>query len=331
MNFYEFVGQKEIITGLKHALLEDRVGHASLFTGPKGIGKKTLAAIFAARLLCVNSSTEERCGTCPACSLIEHHGNPDFQVVGEGEDGIGVEEIRKLQGDILVKPLYSARKVYLIPDADRMTPQAQNCLLKILEEPPRHAVFILTTANSNALLETVRSRTVKYSFRKNTFEEVGGYLEKQLGKDHPGLDFVISYADGIIGVAMELLQTEGFAAMRDQAARLVVELAKGELLDVFEWYGFFEANKSRVDMIFDMLLLFYRDLLMLSKTGNEKLLINSDKKDIIVGNVSRFSAGKLADNIECIERTRLNIKQNANYQLAIEVMLMKIQEEPFKW
>lgn len=331
MNFSEFVGQKEIVAGLKRALLEERVGHASLFYGPKGIGKRTLAAIFAARLVCRNSSNEERCGVCSACSLTEHGANPDYQVIGEGEDGIGVEEIRRLQGDIIVKPLYSEKKVYLVPDADRMTPQAQNCLLKILEEPPRHVVFILTTANSNALLETVRSRTIKYSFKKNTFEEVRNCLEQRLGKDYPGLDFIVSYADGVIGAALELIQTEGFSEMRDQAAKLVLQLMRAELLDVFSWYDYFETNKGRVDMIFDIMLLLYRDFLMLKKTGNEKLLINSDKKDIILGNVSRFTAGKLAENIECIEGTRLNIRQNANYQLAIEVMLMKIQEEPFAW
>jgi DNA polymerase III subunit delta' len=329
LNFYDFIGQKEVITGLTNSIINERVGHAYVFYGPEGIGKKTLANIFATRLLCKDGEGAERCGKCSSCLLVDNGSNPDLHVIFHNDESIGVEEIRKLQSDIIIKPLYGERKVYLILNADNMTTQAQNCLLKILEEPPKYAVIVLTTANFGALLETIRSRAIKYSFKKNTFLEVRTFLEKSHNVDKEGTDFIVAYCDGVIGTAMKLSQSKEFIAIRDRISQIILQLAKADLLDVFEIYNFFETIKHNVDMAFDIMLLFYRDLMIVKKAGKENVLINSDKKDIILSNVSNFSVEKLLENIEIIELTRKNIKQNANYQLSIEVMLMKLQEEPF--
>lgn len=329
MNFYDFIGQKEVITSLSNSIVNDRIGHAYIFYGPEGMGKRTLANIFAARLLCKDSINEERCGKCPSCLLLENSSNPDFSIIYNNDESIGVEEIRKLQSDIVIKPLYGERKVYLIINADNMTVQAQNCLLKILEEPPKYAAIILTTANYGALLETIRSRATKYSFKKNTFSEVGAFLQNRNGANIQGLEFIVSYSDGVIGTAMKLSESKEFITIRDKVSEIVMQLAIAELLDIFDIYDYFEVNKQKVDMVFDIMLLLYRDLLIIKRAGKENILINSDKKDIILNNVSNFSVEKLLENIEIIEMTRRNIKQNANYQLSIEVMLMKLQEEPF--
>lgn len=327
MNFEEFIGQKEIITSIKKSLGNNRTGHAYIFNGPKGIGKKTLAKIFGFRLICENNNKVERCGTCPPCRMADNGYNPDFHIVWHQDESIGVEEIRKLQSDIMIKPVYSNKKVYLIIDADRMTIQAQNCLLKVLEEPPSYAVFILTTAKYDALLGTIRSRSIRFNFKKNTFSEVETALEQKHHGGNNGHAFIISYADGVIGTALELAESEEFASIREQVTNIVFRLTKAELLDIFEVYDFFEANKNRVELVFDIMLLLYRDLMIIKRVGKENILINSDKRDIILNNVSNFSMESLFRNIELIEKTRLNIKQNANYQLSIEVMLMKLQED----
>jgi DNA polymerase-3 subunit delta' len=227
----------------------------------------------------------------------------------------------------MIRPLYSKRKVYLIEEADKMTVQAQNCLLKTLEEPPRYAVIILTVSNEDMLLETIRSRVTKYSFRKNTPEEVRQIVESRLSKPIDNMDFIISYSGGIIGTALELVESKEFVQLRQRVIEIIDILTKTKLLNVFEVYDFFDENKNDVDMIFDIMILFYRDLLVSTKHWKENILINSDKKDIIFNNISKYSTSKLVKNIEVIEMTRKNLKYNANFQLAIEMMLMKLQEE----
>lgn len=327
MNFNEIAGQKNIVEGLKGLLRNNKLGHAYIFSGPKGIGKRTVARILASILMCNNEGVDESCGKCQPCRLFENGTNPDFCVVELKGSSIGVEDIRHMQHDISIRPLYSGRKVYLIPEAEKMTVQAQNCLLKTLEEPPGYAVIILATSNYDGLLETIRSRSIRHEFKKNSFEEVKEFLTKRFGSDFKEADFVASYADGVIGRALELLESDQFKEIRDKVIDTVMKLSESNLVDIFDIYPLFEENKDDVDSILDIMLIFYRDLLVAGKSGNEKILINSDKKDIILRNVDRFSTGKLLNNITAIEEGRKNIKQNANYQLAIEVMLMKLQEE----
>lgn len=331
VDFKEIIGHKEIIAGLQNSIKNDRVGHAYIFSGPRGIGKRTVAGIFSALLICTNRRGEESCGECPACLLLAGNSNPDFCVIEPDGASISVDEIRKLQSDIIIKPLYSGRKVYLIIDADKMTAQAQNCLLKTLEEPPGYAVIILTVTNYEALMETIRSRALRYSFKKNTFDEVRELLNKRLGQSLGKDSFILTYADGVIGNALELAGSDEFVALREETLKIILKTMNSKLADVFDIYDFFEANKGRIDAVLDIMLLFYRDLLVAKKAGKENVLINSDKKDIILKNAAGFTLQKLVKNIETIEMTRRNIKHNANYQLSIEVMLMKLQEEDGSW
>ncbi|MCX7923785.1 MAG: AAA family ATPase [Clostridia bacterium] len=327
MDFNAIVGQEEVIGSLKGAIKSSKIGHAYMFYGPKGIGKSTVARVFAGLLLCNGNYSNVSCKECPPCLMYNEGSNPDFHIIESSGASIGVEDIRKLQSDVIIRPMYSQRKVYLIRDADKMTVQAQNSLLKTLEEPPEYTVIILTASNYDALLETIRSRVLKYSFKKNSYSEVKNLLEARFGGRLKGLDFIASYSDGIVGTALELAGSDDFVLLREKVVEIIVKLMDSRLLSVFEIYDFFEANKNNVDTIFNIMLSFYRDLLVVKGSGKEKMLINSDKKDIIVSNAPGFSISKLIANIETIEAAHKNIKQNANYQLSIEVMLMKLQEE----
>lgn len=327
MNFDSIIGQKDILLNLKKSIENGRVGHAYIFNGPAGIGKKTVARAFAGILLCCNRKGSGACGECVPCRLYKEGSNPDFMGIEAQGASIGVDAIRQMQEDIIKKPLYSPRKVYLISEAENMTVQAQNCLLKTLEEPPGYAVIILTTSGYDALLETLRSRSARYDFRKNSEEEVREALIRNFGTGTEDMDFIVSYSDGIIGKALEMAGSEGFSDLRDNTVDILFKIRKSGLYSIFEIYRFFEENKNRIDTILDIMLSIYRDMLVLRKTGNEYMLINSDKKDIIINNIQKFSVEKLLSNINTIEIARKNIRQNANFQLSIEVMLMELQEE----
>jgi len=327
MDFSTIIGQEDIIASLESSIAEKRVGHAYIFSGPRGVGKKTVARAFASALLCDRPDFGKSCGECLQCRMFASGSNPDYREIDSEGASIGVDSIREVQSDVVIRPAYSQRKVYLIIDAERMTVQAQNSLLKTLEEPPEYAVIMLTTSNYGALIDTVRSRAVKYALKNNTADEVREVLLSKYGSNLKSVDFITAYSGGIIGTALELAGSDEFISMREKTLEIILKLSKPGLAEIFDLYKFFEHNKDYVDTILDIMVLFYRDLLLMKKAAGENMLINSDKKDIILDSISNFSSEKLIKNIETVEIARRNIKQNANYQLSIEVMLMKLKEE----
>ncbi|TYQ16829.1 UNVERIFIED_CONTAM: DNA polymerase-3 subunit delta' [Acetivibrio alkalicellulosi] len=327
MNFNQIIGQDEVLDRIRTIIKNKKEGHAYIFSGSKGIGKKTIAEIFASIAICSEDVVEESCGKCKGCKLFNGKTNPDFYRISTKENSISVDDIRKMQKDVLIKPLYSPKKVYLIEDAQKLTLQAQNCLLKTLEEPPSYALIILTTSNNDALIETIRSRSVTFLFKKNTFDEVKKFLIDNGLANEREADFIAAYSDGVIGRAKELSTSNEFKENRDKAIEILLKINECKTKDIFSVYDFFERNKESIDEILDIMVVFYRDLLVVGKSGNENILINSDKKDIIVNNINNFSTEKLFKNIKAIDELRSNIRRNVNYQLAVEVMLMKVQEE----
>ncbi|MFA6309011.1 MAG: DNA polymerase III subunit delta' C-terminal domain-containing protein [Clostridia bacterium] len=331
MNFNKVIGQKEILLSLKKSIANDTVGHAYIFSGPRGIGKRTVASIFSAMLLCSETISDDggidSCGKCYACRMFSSEANPDYKVIEPTGTSIKIEEARKIHSDVSIRPTYSKRKVYVINEAEKMTKEAQNSLLKILEEPPKYVTIILTTSNYTSLLETVRSRAVKFEFKKNEDSEVKNILKTDFSGNIKGADFIASYSNGIIGTAIKLAGSEDFIKLREETLGIINRLNSKNLLDVFEIYPFFNENKPEINTILDIMAMFYRDLLVTQSAGDGNLLINSDKKDIILVNAKEYKEHELIKNIEIIEVTRKYIMQNVNYQLCIEVMLMKIQEE----
>lgn len=327
MNFKDIVGQNKVVTSLINSIETDRIGHAYVFVGPRGIGKRTVARIFAAILLCENLQGNVSCMECQSCKLFFSKTNPDFIELEPEEASIKIDIVRNMLSHISIKPMYSERKVYLIPDADRMTIQAQNALLKTLEEPPDYAVLILTTSNFDALIETIHSRTLRYNFKRNTNAEVHEFLKSKFPEDFQEIDFIASYSDGIIGVALELASSGGLITLRDKVLDNILKLSKARLIDVFEMFNMFNENKTEINTIFDIMILLYRDMLIMKNMADTRLLINSDKKDIILNIALQYSVQGLVNSIEIIEESRNSMRQNMNFQLVIETMLMRLQEE----
>ncbi len=327
MDFNQIIGQREVIERLKRSLAEGRIGHAYIFTGPAGIGKKTIARIFAGLLLCEHPREGAACGKCTACLLYDNGSNPDFHAINTEEASIGVDRIREIQGDVAVKPMYSRRKVYIIEDAGKMTDQAQNCLLKTFEEPPTYVVVILLAANYEMLLETIRSRAQRVTFRKYTYDQVVQAVAQKHGRESSLVELAAGYADGNIGMALELAGSGEFSLLRDRALELLAGVAKGKADDILEFTAFMDENKDSADLILDTMLLYYRDLLVVCETGSEKMLINSDKKDMIFNDARVYHSRRLVDNIAAIGAARRALKQNANYQLVIDHMLGRLRED----
>lgn len=327
MNFKNIIGQEEVVGLLKRSVSDDRVGHAYIFTGPVGIGKKTIAHEFAGLLLCQHSTAQGACGSCTPCLMYERDSNPDYRRIDTEEASIGVDTIRELQADVVIKPRHSSRKVYIVEDADKMTDQAQNCLLKTFEEPPSYVVVILIASNYERLLETIKSRAQRVNFKRYSDQQVLQAVKEKLGQTSEQACLAVEYSDGNIGMALELSDSKSFQLMRNSIFELIGAVGRGEMDSTLELVNLFDANKDRVNLMLDIMLHYYRDILVMLSTGNEKILINSDKRDIIINNVREYRSRKVIESIRAIEETRRALKGYANYTFAIDNLLIKLRED----
>ncbi len=178
MGFAEIIGHKDIIQALDKALLEQKVGHAYLFLGPPGIGKKTLAVAFANRLLCENRP-ETECGGCRSCILFKAGTHPDFNTIAPSGSSVKIDQLRELQRSSYFRPLTGVYKVFFFPDAEQLTEAAANSFLKLLEDPPAGVVFLFIAVRSDRILATIRSRCQVYNLFPVPSEEINLWLRDQ--------------------------------------------------------------------------------------------------------------------------------------------------------
>ncbi|SCG81737.1 DNA polymerase III subunit delta' [Proteiniborus sp. DW1] len=325
MDFNEIIGHENIIESLKNAIRNDSVSHSYLFEGPKSIGKEKLAKVFAKTLLCQRGG-DNPCNTCPSCMKIESGNHPDFYMEYPDKDSFKKEQIDELQRTIRKLPLESNRKVYILDDVNKMTQQAQNSFLKTLEEPPAYVIIILLATNGYSLLPTIVSRCQIVKFTPIERQKIEKALIKNYNRSEDQARFIAVFSNGIIGRAIELSSSDEFKMLRDETIEKIDIVINGDKLKVFSVSDFFEHNKDIIDEILDIILLWSRDLLIYKETGNVDILINKDKVDLILNQCKKLSKPKIMDILDVVRRTKEDIHSNVNFQLAIEVMLLNIQE-----
>lgn len=321
MELDNIIGQSALITQLKRLISLNLIGHAYVFSGTAGIGKKTVAIAFIKDLLCKNPDYEN-CN-CISCRTLNEGTNPDFYEVISDKKSIGVDSIRELQADAAHRPIYGERKVYLIADAELMTVQAQNCLLKTLEEPPEYVVIILLTTSFEALLPTIQSRSVNLRMAPYNDEEMKRIIYSLYSVPEEELQFILKFSNGIPLNAIRMIEEGKIKDLRSSVFQLL------EKPDNFTHYESLRKtlleNREELSTVFDVLLSIYRDCLMFNY-GMENKLINSDKKDIIRDIAASYANHKLFEKIKRLEEMRQNFKYNINFQLGVDALLVEIQE-----
>lgn len=326
MNFSDIIGQTKVVESLKNSIVNNMVSHAYIFEGPEGIGKQTMASIFAAALTCERGQAEP-CGTCRNCIKNESNNHPDVKVIEGSASSIGVDVIRELQKDMYIKPYEAGRKIYIIPRADRMTVQAQNGLLKILEEPPEYGVIILTTINSSLLLNTILSRTILVRFKTHPYKEIEDFLRKEYLELTDEIPFLVMLSGGIIGRAKDIAASQEFRDMRRDIIEIITKLLNHSELDILEAVNYFNDHKNMIESILDLLLLWFRDILFIKELHNENMVINIDMLGRLKEFSRRVSSRAACKIIDIIIDIKKKISMNANYTLAIETMLIQSWEE----
>ena len=287
-----FIGNQKVVLELTKIIKNKTFGHAYLFSGIDGIGKFILAKEFAKAILCLNSD-DTYCGECESCRLFET--SPDFVVV-EKEDGlIKVDAIRQLIENVMLKPTVSTRRVFIIRDAECMNAQAQNALLKVLEEPPAYATIILTTSNKERIIKTIKSRCTTFDFCKLKNDEI-----QEIFKDEKISEDMLIYSNGSAGKYLKLKNSSYI----DSVMILEQALSKNDLLSINRSINELKKVETIKDDINDVL-----DILIIKLGSN--LLENTKIK---------------TKQIEVIEEVRFNLSCNANFNISLDYLGLRLWE-----
>lgn len=293
--FEKIIGNDLIKKNLEKSITNNKISHSYLFIGTPGIGKKMLATEMAKAILCVEST--KYCDNCKSCIEFDGNNNPDFLLIEPEGNSIKIEQIRNMQKLIQEKPIISNRKVYIINDADLMTKEAQNCLLKTLEEPPEFATIILIGSNENAFLATIKSRCMIIHFNPIEDEQIKRYLTKNY-KMESITQNMLDMFQGSIGKAINLKdKQEQYLNIEN----IINNLSKMDLIDIMKISEILYKAKEE---IFEML-----DYINI-------ILLKMAKKDY-----------KYTKCIQIVENTKKRLKQNANYDMCIDNMIFNIWEE----
>ena len=325
--FKDVVGHKDIINYIRNAVREDKVSHAYILNGERGAGKKMLANLFAATLLSEKGGPDP-CNECHSCRQAESGNHPDIiKVTHEKPNSISVDDIREqVNNTIMIKPYQGPYKVYIIPQADMMTTQAQNALLKTIEEPPEYAVIMLLTENADTLLPTINSRCVMLKLRNIKDTLIKKYLMETMQVPDYKADMCTAFAQGNMGRAIMLANSEHFNEIRDEAVQLLKYINEMELSEIVQAVSRITAYKLEINDYLDIIMIWYRDVLLYKATKDMDKVVFKDQIKYIKERAKRSSYEGIELIIESLEKAKARLKANVNFDLVMELLFLTIKE-----
>ncbi len=291
--FEKLIGNEKIKQDLKAVIENNRVSHSYMFIGNKGIGKSLYAKEFAKAILCNND--KKPCLECKSCLEFDNDNNPDFYYIGlREENSIKIEEIRQMQKRVQELPIVSKRKVYIIDDAEYMTKEAQNCLLKTIEEPPEFVTVILITANENKVLNTIQSRCLKLYFNSIKEKELKQYLKDNYQIDNLSSN-MLKACNGSIGKALQIYEKKD---IYQTIEKVFDHVENYHIVNAIKELEILYKEKELINDILDYI---------------NVIFLNKAKENIIY-----------IDYMEKVEETKKKISLNCNYDMSIDSLLFSI-------
>ena len=298
--FENIVGHAEIKKVLSNAINNNSVLHSYLFIGEEGIGKKLLAKEFAKAILCT-SQTNRPCNICKSCIEFNTNNNANFSIINEEGTAIKIDQIRNMQNKIAEKPINSDYKIYVINDVELMTQEAQNCLLKTLEEPPEYIIIILITSNENKVLNTIKSRCMKLYFNNLENKDIEKILKEQFNM----ADISEAFLNAVSGSVKKALLIKEKSSEYEQINKLFDIIDKENLVNFINSANIIYENKDDIYDILDYI----------------NILLDNKMK------TNPIRAFKYANCIFTVEEVKKRLRANSNYDMSIDYLLMNIWKE----
>ena len=326
--FKDIIGQEQIKDHLTHTIEQGKISHAYVINGERFSGKEFIANVFAMALQCEHPDGVEPCQQCHSCKQALSGNQPDIiRVTHEKPNTIGVDDIRtQINTDIAIKPYSSPRKIYIIQEGEKMTAQAQNALLKTLEEPPAYAVILIPTTNVDALLPTILSRCVVLNMKPVRDDLVKKYLMEELQIPDYKANVCVAFARGNLGKARQLASSEEFDHIKEEAVSMLKYVQDMEINEMLAAVKKIQEYKFDVEDYLDILAIWYRDVLLFKATNDANHLIFKEEIQYIKKCADRCAYEGIEDILKALDKAKSRLKANVNFELTMELLLMAIKE-----
>jgi len=330
--FQDIIGQEQIKEHLQNALKAGKISHAYIINGEKSSGKEFIAKVFAMALQCEapkeNTEVQIPCQECHSCKQALSGNQPDIiKVMHDKANTISVDDIREqISNDVAVKPYSSPYKIYIMNEAEKMTTQAQNALLKTLEEPPEYVVILLLTTNVNALLPTILSRCVVLNMRPVSDQLVRKYLMEELRVTDYKAEVCVAFARGNIGKAKSLATSEDFENVKSEALSTLKYIQDMELYEIVAAVKRANEYKMEVNDYLDIMVVWYRDVLLFKATSDVNHLVFREELSALRKVASRSSYEGIERVIQALDKAKKRLDANVNFDLVMELLMLEIKE-----
>lgn len=329
--FRDIIGQEQMKEHLQSALSMNKISHAYIINGEKSSGKEFIARVFATAVQCENrgeTQDGEPCGVCHSCKQALSDNQPDIiRVHHEKPNTISVDDIRtQINSDIAIKPYSSPYKIYIVNEAEKMNTQAQNALLKTLEEPPEYAIILLLTANVNALLPTILSRCVVLNMKPVSDDRMKRYLMEEIKVPDYKAAVCAAFARGNVGKAKELATSEEFDNIKNEAISFLKYVQDMELYEMIAAIKKISDYKMDATDYLDIISIWYRDVLLFKATNDANYLIFHEEIQEIRRVAKRSSYEGIEKVLKALDKAKVRLNANVNFELAMELLMLDIRE-----
>lgn len=334
----DILGNEVLKEHFRTAIKQNKVSHAYIIEGERGSGKKMIAAAFAKILQCETRQAQikkegmdvtEACGTCASCIQVEHKNHPDVIWVNHEKPGvISVGEVREqIVSTMDVMPYKGPYKIYIVDEAEKMNPAAQNAILKTIEEPPAYGIILLLTTNRGAFLPTILSRCILLSMKPVPDRTIRDYLVNQLHVPDHTAQFCMGFSMGNMGKAINTALSEEFLDLRQFSVSVLQYIHEAEPFELAEQVKSLKKWKESVGDFLDILLMWFRDVLVMKLAGGENEMIFKEEYTYVKRQSQKLSFESLNEIFLEIEHTRVRLRANVNYDASLEVLLIFIRDK----
>ena len=342
--FDQLLGQDKVVNVLKNQVINNNISHAYIFAGERGCGKTSAAKIFAKAINCLNPKDGSPCLECENCRAIDDENTLDF-VEMDAASNRRIDDIRNIKDNVIYPPSKLKYKVYIIDEAHMITREAFNALLKIMEEPPKHLVFILATTEIEKIPKTILSRVQKFEFNRIDPDKIKKQIEiilkdLNISMENEAIDLIIRKANGAMRDALSILDqvisfnkdhydlsdldfilgSVDFTKV-DQLVTNIIAFDQKESLKTL--YDIRQDGKSNTDIV-DTLISFYRDLMLLKISEDESLFENKDRLLLLKNKIDKIDLDRILTSLDIINEYSNKLKYGSNTDVITDVMVLRL-------